>query len=158
MSAAMRSTGFLLVWLILAGSGPADLPAGVAAALAATWVSLRLTPPGHRTFVRPLKAGQFVLRFLIQAIIAGTDVAWRALDPRLPLQPGFATFRSRLPAGGEREVFCAITSLLPGTLPAGESAEGLIIHCLDTSQPVATQLAAEEARFIEMLGGARDHG
>lgn len=158
MSAAMRSTGFFLVWLILTDAGPADLPAGVAAALTATWVSLRLTPPRHRVTLRPLKAAQFVLRFLSQAIVAGTDVAWRALDPRLPLQPGFVTFRSRLPAGGEREAFCAITSLLPGTLPAGVSADELIIHCLDVRQPVSAQLAAEEARFIEMLGGVRDNG
>jgi multicomponent Na+:H+ antiporter subunit E len=158
VSAALRSLGFLLVWLILAGTNPVDLPAGIAAALAAMWVSLRLTPPGHGTSVRPLKAAQYVLRFLTQAIVAGTDVAWRALDPRLPLQPGFVTFRSRLPAGGEREAFCAITSLLPGTLPAGESADGLIIHCIDVRQPVTAQLRAEEARFIEMLGGARGHG
>jgi multicomponent Na+:H+ antiporter subunit E len=158
VSAALRSTGFFLVWLILAGANPADLPAGVAAAVLATWASLRLTPPLHGVAVRPIKAAQFVLRFLLQAIVAGADVAWRALDPRLPLQPGFVTFRSRLPAGGEREAFCAITSLLPGTLPAGVSAEGLIIHCLDTRQPVAAQLATEEARFIEMLGGARDNG
>jgi multicomponent Na+:H+ antiporter subunit E len=154
----MRSTGFLLVWLILAGTNAVDLPAGVAAALAATWVSLRLTPPSHRTSVRPLKAALFVLRFLTQAIVAGTDVALRALDPRLPLQPGFVTFRTRLPAGGEREAFCAITSLLPGTLPARTSVDGLVIHCLDVSQPVVAQLTAEEARFIEMLGGVRGHG
>jgi multicomponent Na+:H+ antiporter subunit E len=158
VSAALRSTGFLLVWLILAGSNPADLPAGVAAALAATWVSLRLTSPHHGKILRPLKTVQFVLRFLIQAVVAGTDVAWRALDPRLPLQPGFVTFQSRLSAGGEREAFCAITSLLPGTLSAGESADGLIIHCLDASQPVTAQLAAEEERFIEMLGGAPENG
>jgi multicomponent Na+:H+ antiporter subunit E len=158
VNVALRSTGFLLVWLILAGASPADLPAGVAAALAATWVSLRLTPPRHRVTVRPFKVAQFVLRFLSQAIVAGADVAWRALDPRLPLQPGFVTFRSRLPAGGEREAFCAVTSLLPGTLPAGTAADGLTIHCLDVSQPVASQLAAEEARFIEMLRGARNNG
>jgi multicomponent Na+:H+ antiporter subunit E len=158
VSAAIRSTGFLLVWLILTGDSPADLPVGVAAALAATWVSLRLMPPHHGKTMRPLKTMQFVLRFLIQAVVAGTDVARRALDPRLPLQPGLVTFRSRLPAGGEREAFCAITSLLPGTLPAGESADELIIHCLDTRQPVAAQLAAEEARFIEMLGGAQNNG
>jgi len=158
VSTALRSLGFLLVWLILAGTNPVDLPAGVAAALAATWVSLRLTPPGDRASVRPFKATRYVLRFLSQAIVAGTDVAWRALDPRLPLQPGFVTFRTRLPAGGEREAFCAITSLLPGTLPAAASADELIIHCLDVNQPVVAQLTAEEARFIAMLGGARGHG
>jgi multicomponent Na+:H+ antiporter subunit E len=158
VSTALRSIGFLLFWLILAGANPADLPAGVAAALAATWVSLRLTPPRHLTTVRPLKTAQFVLRFFVQAVVAGTDVARRALDPRLPLQPGFVTFRTRLPSGGDREVFCAITSLLPGTLPAGESPDGIIIHCLDVNQPIAAQVAAEEALFIEMLGGARNNG
>ena len=158
MSAVLRGTGFFLIWLILIGANPGDLAAGIVAALAATWASLRLTPPSQHMTVRPLKAAQFVLRFLIQAIVAGADVAWRALDPRLPLQPGFVTFQSRLPAGGERDAFCAITSLLPGTLPAGVSADGLIIHCLDVRQPIAAQLAAEEARFVAILGGPRDNG
>ena len=51
-----------------------------------------------------------------------------------------------------------MTSLLPGTLPCGSDASGgLAIHCLDVSQPVAAQLAAEEAVLLQALGGPRTH-
>jgi multicomponent Na+:H+ antiporter subunit E len=60
-----------------------------------------------------------------------------------------------LPAGTARDGFCAWVSLLPGTLPMGEQADGtLLIHCLDTAQPIAAQLAAEEARYISAIGRA----
>ncbi len=43
--------------------------------------------------------------------------------------------------------------LLPGSLPCGFDADGaVLLHCLDTSQPVAAGIAAEEARFAAALG------
>jgi multicomponent Na+:H+ antiporter subunit E len=54
-----------------------------------------------------------------------------------------------------QNTFCTITGLLPGTLPSGSDANGdLVIHCLDVSQPVLEQLAAEEAVLRQVLGGA----
>ena len=43
---------------------------------------------------------------------------------------------------------------MPGTLPTGTDEQGaLLVHCLDTSQPVAANLAAEERLFIRAFGG-----
>jgi multicomponent Na+:H+ antiporter subunit E len=96
------------------------------------------------------------LRFLPQSIRAGIDVAWRALDPRLPLRPGIVLYRSSLPPGPTRSAFCTVMSLLPGTLPCGPQDDGsLVIHCLDVTQPVAEQLAAEEVLLVEAVGGLR---
>ncbi len=145
--------GLFVLWLALAGAGPADLLPGAAAAFAAAWVSLRLRPPGDWQF-RPLALAGFALRFLRQSVTAGVDVAWRAFDPRLPLRPGFVICPLRLPPGPTRNLFCTITSLLPGTVPAGSAAGGgLIVHCLDTAQPVAADLRAEEALLTKVLLG-----
>jgi multicomponent Na+:H+ antiporter subunit E len=150
-----RAVGFLVFWLILSGTGPLDFLVGIPAAIAAAWTSLRLLPPGPWGF-RPLALIRLALRFLRQSIGAGIDVAWRALDPRLPLRPGFVRYRSHLPPGPTLNAFCTMTSLLPGTLPCGPDEDGdLIIHCLDASQPVASNMAAEEAPFVAALGGAR---
>jgi multicomponent Na+:H+ antiporter subunit E len=48
-------------------------------------------------------------------------------------------------------VFTALTSLLPGTVPAGEESGQLVYHCLDVDQPVVSQLAAEEAALSRAL-------
>jgi multicomponent Na+:H+ antiporter subunit E len=91
------------------------------------------------------------LRFLAQSVAAGWDVARRAFDPRLPLRPGFVVYPVGLPPGPARNVFTTITSLVPGTVPAGDDAGGLLYHCLDVEQPVMAQLAAEEAVLARTL-------
>jgi multicomponent Na+:H+ antiporter subunit E len=85
--------------------------------------------------------------FFGRALAGGVDVARRAFHPRMPLQPGWITYRARLPAGAPRVLLGADISLLPGTLVAGERDDQLLVHCLDTRLPVARQVAEEEARL-----------
>jgi multicomponent Na+:H+ antiporter subunit E len=157
-AAFARATGFLILWLVLAGFNPGDLPAAAVAVVGATWASLRLLPPGGPR-LSPRGVARLALRFPLQSLTAGIDVARRALDPRLPLRPGFVTVPPRLPPGTQREAFCAFASLLPGTLPVDTNGDGtLLVHCLDVSQPVAAQMAADEALFVRALGGWPDNG
>jgi multicomponent Na+:H+ antiporter subunit E len=157
-AAVTRAIGFLVFWLMLAGVNPADLPAAVIAVVAATWTSLHLLPPGTWR-LSPIGVARLALRFPVQSVIAGVDVAWRALDPKLPLRPGFVTFRSQIPPGTGRDAFCTLASLMPGTLPVGSDEQGtLLVHCLDVGRPVVAQLAGEEALCVEALGGRHANG
>jgi multicomponent Na+:H+ antiporter subunit E len=150
---AWRAALFLVFWLMISGWAPLDLPVGLAAVAGATWVSLRLLPPKGSRF-RLASLGALAASFLRQSVVSGTDVAWRALNPRLRLKPGFVACPLRLPEGGERSAFCALSSLMPGTLPTGTDDHGaLLVHCLDVSQPVAANLTAEERLFIRAVGG-----
>jgi multicomponent Na+:H+ antiporter subunit E len=152
----VRGSLLLGFWLLLIGADPADLPAGVVAAAVASAASLRLLPPAARR-VQLAALGAIALRLLRQSVVAGADVAWRALDPRLPLRPGMVSHRLRLPPGTARDAFCALTSLLPGSVPAGVDESGaLAVHCLDVRQPVAAELAADEARLAHALGERGD--
>jgi multicomponent Na+:H+ antiporter subunit E len=100
-----------------------------------------------------------VRRLLRQSVVAGADVARRALDPKLPLRPGFVIYPVQLAPGAARNTFCTLSSLLPGTLPSGsDERDALLIHCLDTGEPIAAQLRDEEALLVRAVGGARDHG
>jgi multicomponent Na+:H+ antiporter subunit E len=153
-----RAAAFLGFWLVLSGADPAGLPVGAMAAVLATWASLRLLPAGTWR-PRPASLVRLALRFLRQSAIAGADVAWRALDPRLPLRPGFVSFPTRLPPGTARSAFCTLTSLLPGTVPAGSDGSGsIVVHCLDVRQPVLADLTAEEALLMRAIGGAPANG
>jgi multicomponent Na+:H+ antiporter subunit E len=146
-----RAAGFLVLWLVLAGADPADLPAAAVAVVAATWTSLRLLPPGSWR-LSPSALAKLTLRFAYQSVAAGVDVARRALDPRLPLRPGFVRYPVRFPPGPARNTFTTLTSLLPGTVPAGAEREHIIYHCLDVDQSVMSQLATEEAALARALG------
>jgi multicomponent Na+:H+ antiporter subunit E len=149
-SAASRAAWFSCLWLVLSGAHVGDILAAAAAVGAATWTSMRLLEPNawRRS---PRAIVQLVLFFLYHSIVAGADVARRALDPRLPLRPGFVAYQTGLPRGPRRNVFATLTSLLPGTVPTGERDAHIFYHCLDVEQPVLTELAAEEAALVRAL-------
>jgi multicomponent Na+:H+ antiporter subunit E len=156
--AVMRAVGFFFLWLIFTSGNTADLLAGAAAVWASTWTSLHLLPPGTSR-LRAAALARLALGFLHQSVVAGADVARRALDPRLPLHPGLVVYPVGLPAGPMRSSFTSLMSLLPGTVPTGLRGDGaLLIHCLDVEQPVAAQLAVEEAQFARVIKGARSDG
>ncbi len=129
-AAAGRAALFLVFWLMISGWAPADLPVGLVAVVGATWASLRFLPPkGARFRLGSLAA--LAVSFLRQSVVSGADVAWRALNPSLRLDPGFVACPLRLPPGGQRSAFCALSSLTPGTLPTGTDEQGaLLMHCL----------------------------
>lgn len=93
-----------------------------------------------------------VLNFARQSIVSGIDVAHQALRPQLQLRPGFVSYHCHLPPGTARTTFCALSSLLPGTLPTGaDENDALIVHCLDVNQPIVANLNAEEALFTRVF-------
>jgi multicomponent Na+:H+ antiporter subunit E len=154
----VRAVGFLCFWVILAGIKPVDVMVGLIAACVAAAVSQKLLPPGDGR-LQPILLARLAARFLRQSVVAGVDVAWRALHPRLPLHPGFIVYDVQSPAGRTRDAFCTMASMLPGTLPTDtDENDRLLVHCLDVTQPVADQLSLEESLFRQAVGGARPHG
>jgi multicomponent Na+:H+ antiporter subunit E len=157
-TALARFLGLVALWIVLIRSvQPADLAVGALAAAAAAWVSLRLLPPDAGRVKFAALAARLP-RFLWQSVLAGIDVAHRALAPGLPLRTGFVTYRTNLPRGQARNAFATITSLLPGTVPVDDGEAGITYHCLDTSQPVAEQLATEERAYAKALAPGKAHG
>jgi multicomponent Na+:H+ antiporter subunit E len=142
--------------LLMQSLKPGDLVMGVFACVGATWVSLRLLPPSYGG----LRFGSLLAllpHFLWESVLAGVDVARRALHPGLPLQPGFVTCPLGFPPGFARNTFATITSLMPGTVAAGEAEGMLVYHCLDTTTPVVEQIWKEERLLARALVARRRH-
>ena len=150
---SVRFSVFLILWLILDGAKLAGMVIGLPAAALATVISIRLFPPcGSRPRVMALLSLGW--HFLWSSVVAGVDVAIRAFHPRLPLHTGFISCKCDIPAGSRRDFFLGMASLMPGSLPVGEDAQGrIVLHCLDTEQPLARQMAEQEARVVRALGG-----
>jgi multicomponent Na+:H+ antiporter subunit E len=59
----------------------------------------------------------------------------------------------RLAPGTACDAFCVLTSLMPGTLPAGAESDGTLrVHCLDLAEDVPAQISADEVAFLATLG------
>lgn len=156
-AALWRGVAFLLLWLLLLPSAkPGDLVLGLLTAVAATFTSLRLLPP----ICGCLHFGQLLAllpHFLWESVRAGIDVARRAFHPRLPLSPGFVSCPLAFPPGFARNTFATITSLLPGSVPAEETEQAVVYHCLDDTAPVVEQLWKEERLLAQALAAGRRH-
>lgn len=156
--AALRALLYFGVWIVVdGGAKPSNLAVGVLASVAAAWVSCKLLPPA-RGSVRLGRLLAQLPRFLWQSLAAGFDVAQRAFALRLDLQPGFVDYRTQLPRGSPRSAFELIASLMPGSVPSDDSPRHIEFHCLDTRQPVAEQLAAEERAYAPALQQERRSG
>ena len=157
-TALARGAMLFGLWIVLMHSTKAgDLAVGMLATIAATWASLHLLPPetGRVRFGRMLL---LTPRFLWQSLKAGVDVAGRAFAPGLPLHTGFVNYRTGFRRGQARNNFATITSLMPGTVPAGESPDSIEFHCLDTTQPIVAQMADEERLLARAFESGRAHG
>jgi multicomponent Na+:H+ antiporter subunit E len=156
-SMARRVAGFAILWLIIMGPELKDLAMGLLAALAASWVSLRLWPSGSG--LSSLGILKFALRFLPQSVAAGLGVARLAFLPDARLRPAIVSYWTRVPAGMARRGFCAVMSLQPGKLPVAEDLDDtLLIHCLDRDEPVADEIASDERAFLAMMRRGQGYG
>lgn len=154
----VRALLFFALWVIVDQSAkPANLLIGVIATAGATWTSLWLLPP-ETGRVRIAMLLGLLPRFLWNSLSAGIDVARRALSPSMPLDPGFVDYPARLPRGSARNAFELISSLLPGSVPSGETEATIEYHCLDVGQPVVEQLAREERAHAPAFVAGRRHG
>jgi len=143
---AKRFVLFAVLWLVMSGAAIDGLGFGLAATLAATWLSFVLLPPGSRS-VSLLSVLPLVPGFIDRSIRGGFDVAWRALAPRLPIRPGWYVHETKLPPGGARVALGSVVSLLPGTLVAGSFGDRLYVHCLTVDAEIIRSVEAEERRI-----------
>jgi len=157
-SVIWRGIGLLALWIVVAGAEPANLPVGIAFAALAAWGSLALLAPSDCR-IRFVPLLQFALRLGWDSVLAGADVAARALSPRLRIAPGFIHYRPDIETGAGRSLFATVMSLVPGTLPAGTEPDGtLVVHCLDINEPVAASIRREEAKWRHLCAGGGTGG
>jgi multicomponent Na+:H+ antiporter subunit E len=152
----VRFVIFLGVWCVVDEIKPVGLAIGLVAAGLATWVSLWLLPPStKRLRIFPLLS--LGLHFMRSSILAAVEVALYAFRRRLALRPGYITYQCGIPAGTKRDLYLSMVSLMPGSVPVDSNENGqVVMHCLDTKQPVVEQMADNEARLTRVWGNSGD--
>ena len=138
-----------LWWLIAAGRPDAWL-IGVPAVALAVLASTRLGG-GARPGLSPAGLPGFVALFLRESLAGGLDVARRTLGRQLRIQPGFASYRTRLQDPRARVLLVNCISLLPGTLAAGLDGAQVELHLLDSRDNPDPQLQRLEQAIARLF-------
>jgi multicomponent Na+:H+ antiporter subunit E len=150
-SAAVRFALLGAVWWAVAEGSGRGWGLGVGFVVAATLMSLWLQPPGSGTpRLRGLPG--FVGWFVLRSVAGGTDVAQRALRPRMGLQPGIVDVPVGLPPGLPLVTLADAASLLPGTLAVELLPGAVRLHVLDTRAPVEDEIGELERRLAVLYG------
>jgi len=142
--------GLALLWMLLNPGDRKSWLVGLPFVALATLVALKLHSP-FASRVSLQGAVRFIFFFAWQSLCGGWDVAWRALHPRLPLNPGLVHYRMRLPEGPERILLLNITSLLPGTVSAGLEGDTLLLHALEVGPSVTEGMQSLETRIADLF-------
>ena len=144
-----------LLWVALNGGDLASWAVGVPAIAAAAWLGEALAPP-RRVRWRWSYVPAFFAWFVRQSLAGGVDVARLAWRRPGRLDPATFAYDTRLPAGAPRLLFCAVVSLLPGTLVYALEGDRVHLHVLSPTQDVAGDLRALEERIARLAGVASD--
>ncbi len=145
----VRIAAFGGLWFVLTEGDTYAWWLGALVVAVATAASIVLWP---RFGLRPVGLARFLPFFLKQSLLGGVDVARRALDPRLPLDPGFVDCPLRLPPGVARVALADTMSLVPGTVSVELRDHALRLHVIDQSLPAAQTLRRLEALLADVFG------
>jgi multicomponent Na+:H+ antiporter subunit E len=149
-STLVHAAVFAALWWALTGGAASTWILGAPVVVAATAASRRLWPRDNGWW-SPLALVRFVAFFLRESIRGGVDVARRAFDPALPLQPALLELRSRLPPGPAEVLLVDVMSLLPGTLSVDLNGRTILLHVLDERAPVEAELRVLEGYIAAMF-------
>jgi len=141
---------FAVLWVVLTGGAVDALPYGAVAAVAATGLSLWLYA-ADLPHVVVWRAARFLPRFLVQGVIGGIDVARRAVDPRLPVTPGWVDLPLSSRHDAANVLLGGVVSILPGTLAAGPGGDAMEVHALNLPGLATADLRADERRILGLF-------
>ena len=139
---------YALLWLLLSG-GTGWLFGAPFTALAA-FISVALGVSLHN--LRPQYLPRFILFYLRELLVAGWQVAYKACQPRLSVDPGWVTLNLRSRRETTQVMLSTIVCLLPGTLTSGVQDGAIHIHLLDSRQPWRPTVEALEEHLMALLG------
>jgi multicomponent Na+:H+ antiporter subunit E len=139
------------LWAIIAKGNLSSWVVGLPSIIFAVIVYQRLRLP-EKTIIRAGLLPGFAAWFLWHSVLGGMDVAWRALQPKVQLEPGFLRYRLTLPPGQARVFLVNIVSLMPGTLSADIEDDVLVLHALDATKKATAEVREAELRVSALYG------
>lgn len=144
----LRGAALAAIWWALTEGRPGSWLVGGPVIVVAALVSLGLSAGSDWS---PGAWLRFMPFFVWHSLKGGVDVAIRAFQPSLPLDPLLVDYPLRLPPGPAPVFMANVASLLPGTLAAGIHGDRLQVHVLDRRGDFRGELEALEGRIAAIF-------
>jgi len=125
-----------VIWLLLTWSLEAQvIIAGLAAAIVVSLLFHEILPQEHHIFVSPMRIFWFLVYipvFFYYVIKANFDVVYRALHPKMPINPGIVKIKTNLKTASGITALANSITLTPGTLTVDLTDDGfLYVHWIN---------------------------
>lgn len=151
---AVTSRAFLLAlaWYVVSAGDLRSWAVGAPVVLAASLLQrVDRTDPLLRWWRvdHVIRFGVFYVR---HAVAGGVDVALRAIRPDLEVDPGFVTYRLRLPRGPARSLLVVTISMLPGTVAADVVGRKMVVQRIHSGVDAARGCRGAEEHVARLFG------
>lgn len=137
-----------LLWLAFTTSLQLqELITGFFVSLFVTIITISLVPWGNFILFNPVRLFYFLVYipvFIWAMIKANLDVAWRVVQPKIPLNPGIVKLKTDLDSDIGKLLLTNSITLTPGTISFQVNNKDLYIHWID----VNTQNKQEQKKEI----------
>jgi multicomponent Na+:H+ antiporter subunit E len=150
-----------IVWVLLTwpfADGRIDIQVIIAGLIAALIVAIlfhEILPQEHIVFISPVRifwALVYIPVFFYYVIIANLDVVYRALHPRMPINPGIVKIKTNLKTQSGITALANSITLTPGTLTVDLTDDGFMyIHWINVKTDdieQATKLIAQRFEWF----------
>jgi len=148
-----------IVWVILAWpfvDGRINVQVVVAGLIASAVVSVlfhEILPKEHRVFLSPVRIFWFLVYlpvFFYYVMKANLDVVYRALHPKMPINPGIVKIKTTLKTESGITALANSITLTPGTLTVDLTNDGfLYIHWINVKSDDIEQATKYIAQKFE---------
>jgi len=149
-----------LLWILLAGTHAQELLSGAIVSLLLTLIFFQ-----NSQFFSEIKLSPkaliylllYVFVFLWELVKSNLDVAFRVLNPKLPINPGIVKVKTRLKSRIGRIILANSITLTPGTLTVETDKENFYIHWIDIKTEdingATEAIVAKFEKYLEVVFG-----
>ena len=143
-----------IVWLLLTWTLEVQVViAGLAASIVVALLFHEILPKEHHVFVSPIRIFWFLVYvpvFFYYIIIANLDVVYRALHPKMPINPGIVKIKTELKTDLGITALANSITLTPGTLTVDLTDDGfLYIHWINVKSTETEEATKHIAQRFE---------
>ncbi len=150
---------FFLVWLgFTTSADPEELLTGAVLSFIIAIFSYKTFTDYGLKYFSPQKIFniiKFLIVFFIALLKANLDVAKRVINPKLPINPGIVTYKTKLKSDTAKVFLANAITLTPGTLTVDIIDDKLYIHWIDVitrdPQKIVDEIGADFENILKEI-------